>query len=130
MQVDKKRLYHYTYSVLYSVYIVTESTILTREQVEQLEPMLVTLSLVPKDLAQKTQTIAFKQENKQLSLLTTNNFPQLFHQVLDKLQAQGYTCTTYFTDSDSFGHAMTWFQRLEKQQAQQAEKDAYKAQAT
>jgi len=52
-----------------------------------------------------------------IELLSTNNHPNLYHQIIDKLEAQGYEIDPYFTDGKWFAEAMKWYSTLEKQQA-------------
>jgi len=99
---------------------MAETHILYLSDIKKIQPQLELLSLVPKSIAEKTETIPFKQEGKTLFLLTTNNNPQLYHQIVDKLDAQGYDLETYYTDNQAFAHAFGWYQLLEKKQNKEA----------
>lgn len=105
------------------------SQIYTLHDLKKLTPKYVLLPIISQSLAEKTETLVFDQEEEHLSVLTTNNNPQLFHQILDKLQAQGYTYTAYYTDQDAFAYALTWYTTLEKKQAQAQEEESYKTHA-
>lgn len=97
-----------------------ETHILYLTDIKKIQPQLDSLSIIPKSLAEKTETIVFKQEGKTLSLLTTNNNPQLYHQMIDKLDAQGYDIETYYTDNQAFSHAFNRYKLLEKKQYEEA----------
>lgn len=99
--------------------------ILERKDVEQLHPKLTLLPVIPQTLAEKTQTIAFDQQDKTLFLLTTNNNPELHHQILDKLEAKGYEFDIYYTDSDAFTYALSWYQQLHDKQSSEQDKFDY-----
>ncbi len=94
--------------------------ILELADVQQLHAKLELLNVIPKNVAQTTQTVAFDQNGQTLYLLTTNNFPELYHQVTDKLQAKWYKIDTYYTDADSFALALDRYQQLatKEQEAQ------------
>ncbi len=100
-----------------------DKKILELADVQQLHPKLELLSVIPKKVAQTSQTLAFDQDGKTLFLLTTNNFPQLYHQITDKLEAKGYRLDTYFTDTKSFEFALDWYQQLANKE--QKDKETY-----
>jgi hypothetical protein len=100
--------------------------ILELADVQQLHAKLELLNVIPKNVAQTTQTIAFDQNGATLYLLTTNNFPELYHQVTDKLQAKGYKIDTYYTDADSFAIALDRYQQLASQEQQAQETYDYR----
>ncbi len=93
--------------------------------IQAIEPNLVFLALLPRAMAEKTQTIAFGGEEDHIFVLTTNNFPTLYHQTIDKLQALGYTCSPYFTDTAGMQLALARYDRLEKQEKDQVEQYQY-----
>lgn len=62
--------------------------ILELVDVQTLHPKLELLSVIPKNVAQTSQTTVFEQDGKILYLLTTNTFPELYRQIVDKLQAK------------------------------------------
>ncbi len=95
--------------------------ILELADVQQLHPKLELLNVIPKNVAKTTQTVAFDQNGKTLYLLTTNNFPELYHQITDKLEAKGYKLDTYYTDTASFALALDRYQQLatKEQKAQE-----------
>lgn len=72
-------------------------------------------------MAQKTQTVVFGQDGMTLKLLTTNNFPELYHQMEDKLQVDGYQFETFYTDTDTFTQALKRYDQLAARQRTQQE---------
>jgi type II secretory ATPase GspE/PulE/Tfp pilus assembly ATPase PilB-like protein len=95
---------------------MTESHILDLSALKTINPMLSLLDIIPQSLAEKTRTLVFKQDERHISVLTTNHFPQLYHQVIDKLEAQGYNTETFYTDESAFEYALTRYTEYNKQQ--------------
>src|SRR5690606_6347051 len=85
-----------------------------------IQPKLELLSIINRSLAEKTETLVFDQEGTHLSILTTNNNPQLYRQVIDKLEAQGYQHTSSYTDDKGFAIAMKRYDALATQEAKDA----------
>ena len=53
------------------------NTILENEEIQKLKPDFSRLVFIPKEVAQKAQTLVFAEEKRrELSILTTNNFPE------------------------------------------------------
>lgn len=65
-----------------------KNSILEISDIPKIIPKLAALAHLPFDIAQKTQTLVFEEEGSTLAVLTTNAFPQLYYQILDKLHAQ------------------------------------------
>ena len=105
------------------------SKILELKDLKKIQPQLDLLPIIPKSLAEKTQTLVFAQEGKTLSLLTTNDQPQLYHQIIDKLEAQGYEYTTFYTDTESFTYALKRYTKLKLQNTKKQEEHDYRANA-
>jgi type II secretory ATPase GspE/PulE/Tfp pilus assembly ATPase PilB-like protein len=99
--------------------------ILETPDIEAISPELPFLALVPRSMAEKTQTFAFGQEGDHLLVLTTNNFSNLYHQTIDKLQALWYTCSVFFTDTSGIQSALKRYDRLEKQEKEQVAQYQY-----
>ena len=64
------------------------NTILYLADIKKLTPQHELLPVISKSLAEKTQTLVFDKHENILSVLTTNQFPELYHQVEDKLIAK------------------------------------------
>ena len=102
-----------------------DKQILEIVDIQAIEPDLVFLALLPRAMAEKTQTLAFGGDDDHIYVLTTNNFPTLYHQTIDKLQALGYSCSPYYTDTAGIQHALGRYDRLEKQEKDQVEQYQY-----
>jgi hypothetical protein len=61
------------------------NTILENEEIQKLKPDFSRLVFIPKEVAQKAQTLVFAEEKRrELSILTTNNFPEDLRKVLNE----------------------------------------------
>lgn len=49
--------------------------------------------------ATESETVIFNEDNKTLSLLTTNNLPDKFHTIVDRFHEQWYKVNAFFTDT-------------------------------
>jgi len=109
----------YILRVVYFVQLLamTNSHILDLKWLQKITPMLELLDIIPQSLAEKTRTLVFKQDDLHISVLTTNSFPQLYHQVIDKLEAQWYKTETFYTDEPAFEYALSWYTAYKKQKA-------------
>ena len=94
--------------------MIEEAKIYQLEDIQKLEPNLEALSLVTEQTAKTSQTLVFDQDAESVYILTTNNFPNLYHQVEDRLVAAWHSITAFFTDSESFEYAMQWYDALHK----------------
>lgn len=88
-----------------------QQSIIEKTDIVSIKPRLECLDYISLDLAQKTQTLVFDKEDHTLAVLTTNVYPQLYYQMLDRLHAQGWKTQTRFTDEDGFDTALEWYQR-------------------
>ena len=104
---------------------MTNSKILELKDIKKIQPKLDLLDIIPQELAIQTQTLVYDQDDLSISVLTTNKNPTLYHQVIDKLEAQGYTYTTYFTDQESFTYALGRYAKHTKAQAKE-DKEAHR----
>lgn len=99
-----------------------KTKILSLADIEALQPQLEHVNFFEKEYAIKTQTIVLGQEKRQLFLLTTNNFPLLHAQVLDRLKAQDYSYQVRYTDTPWFDRALLRYDQLAKQVSEHEEK--------
>lgn len=104
----------------------TQTKILYLADLKKIEPQRTVLPTVSKSLAEKTQTLVYKQENKTLVVLTTNQIPELYHQIVDKLVAKGFTIDTYYTDSAGFTYALSRYDQLADQEQKQEKITEYR----
>lgn len=93
-----------------------ETKILYEKDIKKLEPHLEHLFLLSRNLAETTQSIVMHKHWNIIELLSTNNFPNLYRQVIDKLVAQWFEVDSYFTDEKWFAEAMKWYGTKEKLQ--------------
>jgi len=84
--------------------------------IQKIKVNLDALSLVDESTASKARTLVFDREEDTLFVLTTNDFPQLFHQVEDRLLMKDYDLKVFFTDTESFWEAMKWYDVLHNRQ--------------
>jgi hypothetical protein len=107
-----------------------KAPIYTSKDIKKIEPSLDALSLVEESIAGKARTLVFDREDNVLFLLTTNDFPQLFHQVEDRLLAQDFDIKVFFTDTASFSEAMKWYDLLHNRQRKINEADLHRMTAS
>ncbi len=94
-----------------------QAHIYTYDDVQKIKPQLDALSLVDESTSTKARTLVFGREGNILKVLTTNDFPGLFHQVEDRLLMQDFELEIYYTDTTSFWTALAWFWLLKDKQA-------------
>ncbi len=92
---------------------MVKTKILYAKDVKKIKPNFEGLILLSRNLAETTETVVMEKEWKHIKLITTNNNPNLFHQVEDKLTAQGYILDTYFTDNVWIQLAIEWYTKYE-----------------
>ncbi len=63
--------------------------------------------------AAESECIIFNEDDKTLSLLTTNNIPDKFHAIVDRFHEQWYKVNAFFTDSIWFQKALQWYDQRE-----------------
>lgn len=90
--------------------------ILELEDIKNIKPDMNLLPIISKNIAQKVEALVFDKDKKKLFLLTTNNYPQLLSQVLDRILAKWYKVEFFYTDDDSFKYAMSWYDESEAQE--------------
>lgn len=88
---------------------MAETKILYAKDIRKLDHDLESLILLSRNLAETTETVVIGKEWQTVKLLTTNNNPNLYHQVEDKILAQGYEIDAYYTDEDGIQLALNWY---------------------
>jgi type II secretory ATPase GspE/PulE/Tfp pilus assembly ATPase PilB-like protein len=91
------------------------SPILSFADVQSLQVQLDVVDFWDKSYSTNTQTMVWAKEWEKLYLLTTNNFPLLHAQVLDRLKAQDYQYQIWYTDDESFAYALTRYDQHDQQ---------------
>jgi len=106
------------------------NSILENEEILQLKPDFSRLVFIPKDIASKTQTLVFAEEKrKELSILTTNNFPEELKKILHEFERKWYTTKIFYTTPEWFATGLNWYDQLEEQKQEEQVKIATAAKA-
>gem|GEM_PF-4418514 len=58
-------------------------TILSKEDISAIKVVYTALSLLSEAESKELECIFFNQEGEKLSVLTTNNFPEKYHNIVD-----------------------------------------------
>ncbi len=96
------------------------SSILEVDAVKVLQVDFSQLKKIPKETAEKIQTlIYYKDPDNTLYLLTTNNYTEGVRNVLQQLENAGFKTKVFYTSVEGFNEALTWYQRLAEQESQQ-----------
>ena len=81
------------------------NTILENEEIQQIKPDFSRLVFMPRDVAEKAQTLVFSEEKrKELSILTTNNFPEDLKKVLNEFEKKWYYTKVFYTNYEGFNN--------------------------
>jgi len=106
------------------------NSILENEEILQLKPDFSRLVFIPKDIASKTQTLVFAEEKRrELSILTTNNFPEELKKILHEFERKWYTTKIFYTTPEWFATGLNWYDQLEEQKQEEQVKIATAAKA-
>ena len=91
------------------------NTILENEEIQKLKPDFSRLVFIPKEVAQKAQTLVFAEEKRrELSILTTNNFPEDLRKVLNEFTKKWYYTKIFYTTPEGFNTALQRYEQLEE----------------
>lgn len=93
-----------------------KTKILYTKDIKKLQVDFEALLLLSRNLAETTETIVMERGGehwKTLKVITTNDSPELYHQVQAELEEQGYTLDTYFTDDDGIRLALKWYDQYD-----------------
>ncbi len=89
-----------------------DKKILDLWDVQKIDPDLDKIKIISYDLAKKSQSIFFDSNNNTLCVLTTNNYPSVITQILDRISAKWYKFEFYYTDEIWFDYALNWYDDL------------------
>ncbi len=108
--------------------------ILDYADVQKLKVDMLKLAIIPKEVAEKSQTLIFDGDAKHLMILSTNNYSQQLQRLLDQLGNKGYSYDVYYVSIRGWEHAFAWYGELEareqkKRVAQSAKEHASGADA-
>jgi type IV pilus assembly protein PilB len=96
------------------------NTILENEDIQQIQPDFSRLVFIPKDIASKAQTIVYAEEKRrELSVLTTNNFPEDLKKILHEFENKWYTTKVFYTTPEGFHTALGWYDKLEQEKKEE-----------
>ena len=106
------------------------NTILENEEILQIKPDFSRLVFIPKDIAQKAQTIVFAEEKRrELSILTTNNFPEDLKKITNEFEKKWYNTKIFYTTPEWFNSALNWYNQLDEQKKEEEIKQETAAKA-
>ncbi len=96
------------------------NTILETNAIKEIKPDFSRLTYIPKEIAQKTQILVFEEKTKkELSFLTTNNFPEDVKKILQQFNNKWYNNKVYYTSNEWFNIALKWYDDLEEEKKQE-----------
>ena len=92
-------------------------TIIETAEIPNLKPDLSVLKIIPKDIAEQSQTLIFSSPDKHtLQLLTTNNFPEQTQHLITQLQSKGYQTQLFYTTIEGFSQSLNRYEELSEQE--------------
>lgn len=86
--------------------------ILETNDVMTINPNFEVMKILSKAVAQKVQAIIFDVDKNKFFILTTNNYPQLITQVLDKISKKWFSFEFFYTDEKWIELALEWYDKL------------------
>lgn len=93
--------------------------ILEVQDVANITPDLAMLEVIPKDTANKVQTLVFDKDEQVLHIITTNNFSEELRNLVQKLKEQGYGCELYYTDKQGIDVALARYDKKQQIESEQ-----------
>jgi len=88
-------------------------SILERDDLKGISPDFAQLKILPKETAQKIETLIFAKDKNTLKILTTNNLPEGLTSLLKSLENKWYTYETFYTSPEGFAYALSWYDDME-----------------
>ncbi len=104
--------------------------ILKAKDVKEINPDLKKVWIISRKMAESIETIIFDWKNKDLKVLTTNQYSDLRKNILQRIENKGYNLDFYYTDDESIKHAYKRYDKLEQQKSQKQQKLQYEKTAT
>lgn len=93
-----------------------EKKILDYTDVQKLKVDLLKLAIIPKEVAEKSQTLIFDGDGKHLLILSTNNYSNQLQKLLEQLGNKGYSHDVYYVGARGWEHAFKRYSQLELQE--------------
>jgi len=92
-------------------------SIIETEKIKELIPDFSVLEKIPKEVAEKAQTLIFWiNEKKAYKILTTNNYPDDLKKIQNQINYKWKKFETFYTTNEWFKIALWWYDELEKKQ--------------
>lgn len=102
------------------------SQILTAKDISWLSVAYDALALLPLSQVKESESMFFQRSGKTLSLLTTNNYQDLYHKLLDQRTAKWFTITSFFTDASGFAEALKRYDQREIERQKAFQENQYR----
>ena len=87
--------------------------ILEITDLQGISPNFEQLKILPKETAQKIETLIFAKDKNTLKVLTTNNIPERLTSLLKSLEDKGYKYEVFYTSPEGFTYAMSRYTDME-----------------
>lgn len=104
--------------------------ILDYADVQKLKVDLLKLSIVPKEIAEKSQTLIFDGDAKHLLILSTNNYSNQLQALLTQLGNKWYSHDVYYVGVRGWEYAFGWYAQLELQEQKKRTEQSAKEHAS
>ncbi len=88
-------------------------SILEIDDLKGISPDFEQIKILPKETAEKIETLIFAKDKNTLRIVTTNNFPEGLGKLLKSLEDKGYKYETFYTSPEGFTYAMSWYADME-----------------
>jgi type II secretory ATPase GspE/PulE/Tfp pilus assembly ATPase PilB-like protein len=106
------------------------NTILELNDVQALQVDFSQLQKIPKETAEKIQTVIYYKDTEHfVYILTTNNYPEGLQKITKQLTAQGLKPKIFYTSIEGFLHALSWYDDLSKQEEKKQQERTTQQQA-
>lgn len=108
--------------VTYSIYLLNTEyhmpttltkSILEIDDLQGISPNFEQLTILPKETAQKIETLIFGKDKNTLKVLSTNNLPDGLTSLLKSLETKGYKYEVFYTSPEGFTYAMSRYTDME-----------------
>lgn len=108
----------------------TINHILDKEQISNINADFDALRLLSKSNSELAQSLFFAKTWSKISLLTTNNKPDLVEKIKINFQNKNYTIDMYYTDNIWFEQALLRYNKLDSYDKQVASSQDYRTKVT
>jgi len=88
-------------------------SILEIDDLQGISPNFEQLKILPKETAQKIETLIFSKDKNTLKILTTNNFPEWLTSLLKSLEDKWYRYEVFYTSPAGFTYALSRYADME-----------------